>query len=209
VSMKEAVLGLVVERRGYGYDLIRRFNGRFGEAWCLNPSTVYTALDTLELDGYVIGIEEERRPTSSKKGPSRGRKVTYEATPAGREHFLTWLTAPIGEVEPARAEIFLKIGLATREHALALIGVLDAQINACAEALAERLSAYGLDIGSARSVSWDVAATWFINDGGISRLQADLDWLRRVRAGAEALRRHGVVPLTALVTSAGLPPGWR
>jgi len=209
MSMKEAVLGLVVERRGYGYDLIRRFNDRFGEAWRLNPSTVYTNLDKLEEDGYVIGIEEERRPTRSRKGPSRNTKVTYEATPAGREHFLTWLTAPIGEVEPTRADIFLKIGLATREHALALIAVLDAQINACAEALAERLSAYGLDVGSARSVSWEVAATWFISDAGISRLQADLDWLRRVRAGAEALRAHGVVPLTALVSASDMPPGWR
>ena len=30
MSVKIAVLGLIVERRGYGYDLLRRFEDRFG-----------------------------------------------------------------------------------------------------------------------------------------------------------------------------------
>lgn len=206
--MKNAVLGLLVERPGYGYDLIRRFNERFGAAWRLNQSTIYAALDVLDKEQLVVGRARDAgdAPAGSVQ---RYRKVIYEPTAKGTETFLTWLTAPVPEVEPMRAAIFLKIGLTKQEHSLALIQVLDAQIDACTNELAERLAGYELDAGRTAAVSWEVAAGWFINDAAITRLQADLVWLRRVRAGAEALRVHGMVPLTALVPSAGLPPSWR
>ncbi|HZV75384.1 MAG TPA: PadR family transcriptional regulator [Conexibacter sp.] len=210
--MKNAVLGLIVERRGYGYDLIRRFNDRFGAAWNLNQSTVYAAIDDLYEGGLVRAIDGSGIAASGASGagaPRRSRKVIYEATHEGRERFLTWLTAPIGKVEPVRSEIYLKIALATQEHALALLQVIDAHIDACTNMLAERLAGYELDAGGAREVSWAIAAGYFINDAGLGRLQGDLAWLRRVRAGVEALRVHGVVPISMLAPMAGLPPGWR
>lgn len=41
MSLKHAVLALVVERRGYGYDLAHRLEERVGPAWRLNPSAIY------------------------------------------------------------------------------------------------------------------------------------------------------------------------
>jgi PadR family transcriptional regulator, phenolic acid-responsive transcriptional regulator len=203
--MKQAVLGLIVERPDYGYDLIRRFNDRLGAAWHLNPSTVYNAIDDL-WDRRLIVVHDE----SGMLGrPRRSSKLIYEATPLGVDHFTTWLTAPIGKVEPVRAEIFLKLALATQQHALPLLQVIDAHIDVCSAALAERLASYQLEPGSAREVRWSVAATYFINDAGIGRLQADLAWLRRVRAGVEALRVHGAVPVSMLLPTTALPPGWR
>jgi DNA-binding PadR family transcriptional regulator len=208
--MKNAVLGLIVERRGYGYDLIRRFNDRFGAAWNLNQSTVYAAIDDLYRDGLVTALDQTGVPRGERgAAPRRSLKVIYEATPEGTERFLTWLTAPIGKVEPVRSEIYLKVALATQEHALALLAVIDAHIDACADALAEQLAAYELDGDGAREVSWPVAAGYFINDASIGRLQTDLAWLRRVRAGVEALRVHGTVPLSALARASTLPRGWR
>lgn len=205
--MKEAVLGLIVERRGYGYDLIRRFNDRFGTAWNLNQSTIYAALDDLWDEGAVIAFDRNGERPAGR--PRRSMKVTYEATPSGVERFSTWLTAPIGKVDPVRSEVFLRVGLATPEHALALLQVIDAQIDACTSSLANLLARYELDVGGAREVSWAVAATYFVNDAGVGRLQGDLAWLRRVRAGVEAMRTHGFVPASMLTPSATLPPGWR
>jgi DNA-binding PadR family transcriptional regulator len=206
VSMKQAVLGLIVERPGYGYDLIRRFNERLGAAWHLNSSTVYAAIDDLWDRGFIV-VRDERGPVRGR--PRRSSKLIYEATPPGGASFQTWLTAPIGKVEPVRAEILLKLALATQEYALPLLQVIDVQIDACSTALAEQLADYQLDPGRAREISWAVAAGYFISDAGIGRLQADLAWLRRVRAGVEALRVHGTVPVSMLLPTTTLPPGWR
>ena len=207
VSMTNAVLGLIVERRGYGYDLIRRFNERFGAAWNLNQSTVYAAIDSL-YDRELITARDENGSLTGGR-PRRSPRIIYESTPAGVERFETWLTAPIGKVEPVRAEVFLKVALATQEHALALLQVIDAQIDACANALAKQLAGYELDAAGAHEVRWATAAGYYINDVAIGRLQGDLAWLRRVRAGVEALRIHGVVPVSMLTPATPSPPGVR
>ncbi|HEX7290696.1 MAG TPA: PadR family transcriptional regulator [Conexibacter sp.] len=204
--MKQAVLGLIVERPGYGYELIHRFNQRLGAAWRLNASTVYAAIDDLYDRGFIV-VRDEQGPVNGP--PRRASKLIYEPTPAGIDSFRNWLTAPVGKVEPLRAEIFLKLALARQEYALPLLQVIDAQIDVCSIALAEQLAGYQLDPGRAREISWAVAAGYFINDAGIGRLQADLAWLRRVRAGVEALRVHGAVPVSMLLPTTALPPGWR
>jgi DNA-binding PadR family transcriptional regulator len=201
MAMKDAVLGLLVERRGYGYDLIRRFNERFGDAWDLNQSTIYAALDALEKDGCIVGHERGSAGQGRRARSQRQTIVTYDATRRGEERFLTWLTAPVTDIDPVRAEIFLKIGTTTTpQQAFALIQVLDAQIDAHANELARHLSRYHLDIGSARHVEWLAAVPWFMTEAAITRLQGDLNWLRRVRIGAEAFRTHGVIPLSELPT---------
>lgn len=209
--MKHAVLGLIIERRGYGYDLINRFNERFGTAWNLNHSTVYAAIDDLYDRGLIAAHDPsgELRAGGTGRRPRRSTKLFYEATPAGIDDFTTWLTAPVGRVEPVRAEVFLKVALATQEHALALLQVIDAHIDVCTGALADQLAGYELDASGTHEVSWAVAAGYFINDAGIGRLQADLAWLRRVRAGVEALRVHGSVPVSMLMPATTLPLGWR
>jgi len=206
VSMKQAVLGLIVERPGYGYDLIRRLNERLGATWDLNASTVYAAIDNLYERGFIV-VRDDEGPVDAP--PRRASKLIYEPTTAGVDSFRTWLTAPVGKVEPVRAEIFLKLALARQEYALPLLQVIDAQIDACSTALAEQLAGYQLDPGGAPEISWAVAAGYFINDAGIGRLQADLAWLRRVRAGVEALRVHGTVPVSMLLPTTALPPGWQ
>jgi DNA-binding PadR family transcriptional regulator len=208
MAMKEAVLGLVLERPGYGYELINRFNERFGETWRLNPGTVYEAIDRLERDGFITGDAAERAQ-SRGRGTRRQHVVIYRATPAARERFLTWLTAPTVGIEPVRGEILLKMGMTTRpDQALALIQVIDAQIDACADALAQQLARYHLDPGIARMVPWRTVVSWFMTEAGITRLQADLTWLRRLRAAAEAFRAHGAIPLELLTARPGMPPGW-
>lgn len=206
--MKDAVLGLVVERRGYGYDLYQRFNDRFGVAWRLNPSTVYDALDKLAEQGYLQGVEKPLR--ASRSHPPRHRRVYYEATGPGRERFYNWLTAPTPQVEPVRAEIFLQIGLSKQDTALALINRIDAQMEATTDTLARHLASYRLDVSPRGEVAWEDAATWLINDAAIIRLQSDLTWLQRVRVAAESLRANGCLTTDELASlHRPMPPRWR
>jgi DNA-binding PadR family transcriptional regulator len=207
MALRDAVLGLVVERRGYGYDLIRRFNERFGEVWDLNPSSIYTSLDALAEDKLVVSFERQR---AGRDAAVRRRWVVmFEATPEGRDHFLSWLTAPVPELEPIRSDIFLKVGMTTQENALALVNVLDVQIEACTDRLARLLTRYHLPECDAGPVSWPTALPWFLVEAAIIQVQGQITWLRRVRAAAELFRIHGVVPLTEIPAPPGTAPGQR
>ena len=55
MSAKHAVLGLVIEQPGYGYQLARRLEVRCG-AWGWEPSGVYSALDSLSREGNVRSV---------------------------------------------------------------------------------------------------------------------------------------------------------
>ncbi len=52
MSAKYAILGLVIERPGYGYQLAQRLEERFGSS-SFAPSGVYSALDQLSRDEFV------------------------------------------------------------------------------------------------------------------------------------------------------------
>ena len=52
LSAKYAVLGLVIERPGYGYQLAQRLQERFGSC-AFAPSGVYSALDQLSREQLV------------------------------------------------------------------------------------------------------------------------------------------------------------
>ena len=60
MSAKHAVLGLVIERPGYGYQLAQRLDERFSSSG-FAPSGVYSALDQLSRDELVRLTGYERR----------------------------------------------------------------------------------------------------------------------------------------------------
>ncbi|HEY6780601.1 MAG TPA: PadR family transcriptional regulator, partial [Thermoleophilaceae bacterium] len=67
MSLKLAVLGLLVERRGYGYDLARRFEDRVGPGWQLNEGAIYVALDNLQREGLVQHTPDDVAPTGKRR----------------------------------------------------------------------------------------------------------------------------------------------
>ena len=129
MPLKHAVLALIAERRGYGYDLVQRFEERVGPGWRLNPSAVYPALDQLERDGLAT----ERRPPG---GTRRSPRVVYAPTPAGNAA-LDALAADDGRAARAGAR---RPAPAARvrapEHRAALAAQLAAHERACAALLA-------------------------------------------------------------------------
>ena len=52
MSVKHAVLGLVIERPGYGYELIQRLEQRI-EGWRPSETAVYPALRSLRMEGMI------------------------------------------------------------------------------------------------------------------------------------------------------------
>ncbi len=88
LSPEMALLGLLYEAPGYGYELHRKVISDLGEVWHLRQSQAYSILKRLEAQGE---ISKERLP--QEKLPAR---QLLHMTPQGRKRFLDWLDTPSG-----------------------------------------------------------------------------------------------------------------
>jgi DNA-binding PadR family transcriptional regulator len=174
MSAKHAVLGLVIERPGYGYQLAQRLEDRCG-SWRWEPSGVYSALDQLEREGHVLTDRE-------KGGGARGRgapRVIYESTPKGVDFFRDWVfgsSAP----SPTRQELDLKILLSGPEFLPRLIDQTWAQEQQCIDDLRALMSAAPVAaIGP--SASWGEAAVALQRNAEMKLLQVRIEWLQDAR----------------------------
>jgi DNA-binding PadR family transcriptional regulator len=97
VSLRHALLGLLVNRSASGYDLLKLFNTSLANVWPATQSQIYTELNKLA-DADLITVAAE--------GP-RGRKQ-YALTDDGLAELRHWLTA----TEPQhnrRSEVLLRV----------------------------------------------------------------------------------------------------
>jgi len=88
LSPEMALLGLLYESPGYGYDLHRKVIGDLGQVWHLRQSQAYAILKRLEAQGE-ISVEK----MSQDKLPAR---QLLHMTEQGRTRFLKWLETPSG-----------------------------------------------------------------------------------------------------------------
>lgn len=94
-----ALLGLVIERPSYAYDLAQRFERRYGPALPVsNIGHIYTALGALsdrKLVEEIPGTREGRQP-----------KPRYRATELGRSEYESWLVSQVSE-DRRRQQVFV------------------------------------------------------------------------------------------------------
>ena len=108
VGLRHAVLGLLDDEPGSGYDLLKRFQQAMGNIWHATQSQLYGELGKLET-AELIEVTSE--------GP-RGRKE-YAITAAGREELRRWLVDEKPAMTP-RNESLLRVyflGAAGRDRA--------------------------------------------------------------------------------------------
>jgi PadR family transcriptional regulator, regulatory protein AphA len=97
MSLRHAVLGLLAEFPGSGYDLMKVFNKALSHVWLATQGQVYTELNKLADDGLIA---------VSEQGP-RGRKQ-YTVTDAGLAELQHWL-AETRPVPHRRSEQLLRV----------------------------------------------------------------------------------------------------
>jgi DNA-binding PadR family transcriptional regulator len=102
-----ALLGLVIERPSYAYELAQRFERTYEGALSLSSvSHVYTALATLKsraLIEEIPGVREGRRP----------RRFT--ATPKGLRDYREWLLGQLSEDRRRQRLFVLQLAALTRD----------------------------------------------------------------------------------------------
>jgi DNA-binding PadR family transcriptional regulator len=112
-----ALLGLVISRSSYAFELARRFERVYGEVLPVSgDSHVYKALDRLESRGLVEvvpGTELGRQP-----------KLHYRATELGVRGYEDWLVAQV-DAEERRQELWVRQLAVFAHDPAAAIHVID------------------------------------------------------------------------------------
>ncbi len=170
-----ALLGLVIERPSYGYELAQRFERAYGDLLYLSgPSYIYTGIKALQARALV-----EEFPG---RGGRRQPKPCYRATTQGVEAFRERL------VEQARLERRSARMLARQLAVLArrpdvAIEVLEGLRTACIE---EAETIAGRTAGCERSAARSSLANRLESEESSHSLQGRLTWIEQARGEFEA-----------------------
>jgi len=118
-----ALLGLIIERPSYAYELARRFERTYDGAIALSSvSHIYTALATLREREFIEDVPLEGRGTRSKR--------RYRASGRGFEEHARWLIGSVGEDHCHQRILIVQLGALARYPERA-IAVLDSYEQAC------------------------------------------------------------------------------
>jgi DNA-binding PadR family transcriptional regulator len=83
-----AVLGLMIARPSYGYEILQRFERNYGDLLKLSsPSQIYTALDSL-MDRGMIEATSEPSPGVASRQPRLHYRATEEGVRRYQEHLV-------------------------------------------------------------------------------------------------------------------------
>jgi DNA-binding PadR family transcriptional regulator len=169
-----ALLGLVIERPSYAYELARRFERTYEGALSLSSvSHIYTALASLRERGLV-----EDEPGTPQSARSRRR---YRPTAHGVAEHADWVVGQLGEERRRQRVLIAQLGALARSPDRA-IAALDAYEQACISEIAGAPAA-GEDAGPgttrlvARLIGEDTRLT----------IAARLQWVQYARTQLQAL----------------------
>jgi DNA-binding PadR family transcriptional regulator len=177
MSVRNAILGLLVQRPRHGYELRAAFEALMGgeQNWEVKPAQIYTTLARLQEGGLVAqtAIEQDGGP----------EKRIYDITPAGRDELVTWFNGAV-EDEPQRDEFYLKLMLSLATAAADPYKVIQVQ----------RARLYrNLHQLTTRRLALDPKselAQVLLLDKAIMHVEADLRWLDMVEGRLDDIRRH-------------------
>jgi DNA-binding PadR family transcriptional regulator len=172
MAVREGLLALLNEGPSHGYQLKTAFESATGGTWPLNVGQVYTTLDRLARDGFVISDEVD------------GQK-RYTITAAGREELGAWWTMVPGDSPPPRDELLLKVLMAVEEGPDHALDVVTRHRTALTQLLQQhrRTSRDGDDLAAS-----------LVAEALVARAEADLRWLDTCEA--RVLRARAITPTT-------------
>ena len=190
MSVRNALLALLEQGPMYGYQLRAEFDAATGATWPLNVGQVYTTLDRLERDGFVV-----------QDGPADDDgRIAYRITDDGRAEVRAWFTSPVSAKAAPRDELAIKLALAVTTPGVDVVSVVQTQRSSTMTSLQEltRLKVRaGADDGE---LAWSL-----VLDSLVFRAEAEIRWLDHceARVARAATKRTAVAPVTPAPAPAG------
>jgi DNA-binding PadR family transcriptional regulator len=173
-----ALLGLVIERPSYAYELARRFERTYRDVLSLSSkSHVYTALGALQTRALI----EEVPSTRTGRQP----RPRYRATPRGVRGYAEWIVSQVDEDRRRQLMVVLQVSVLGTKPKLVL-EILDRYEQAwrMTGAEANRASDDVADEAGCRTFVARVLA-----EENVLTVGAKLSWLQDVRRDVEGLER--------------------
>ena len=177
MSVRNALLGLLVQRPRHGYELHAAFEAVVGgeQNWDVKPAQIYTTLARLEEGGLV-----RKESVGQNGGPE---KRIYAITPAGRSALAEWFDAGV-EREHQRDEFYIKLMLSLVTGQASPRNVIQTQ----------RVKLYqSLHIVIAQRSQANPRtemARILLFDKIVMHLEADLRWLDMIEARLDEVKRQ-------------------
>jgi DNA-binding PadR family transcriptional regulator len=127
MSAKHALLGLLLNRPSYSYELADRLQARLGPAWGINSGQLSQTIRRLEQDGLIEPVD----------GPAEGRddRHVFAITELGAEEFERWFGDSEYRARLTRRPLLVKIALAGPERLKDALKQIDDYERDCAEQL--------------------------------------------------------------------------
>jgi DNA-binding PadR family transcriptional regulator len=186
MSAGKAVLGLVIQRPGYGYQLEQRVKERFGSAQFV-ASSIYKALGRLEKDRLIRVVGGEALELIDAE---RSRRIKYEATPEGVDYFRQWLRAS-SSAPLVREELQLRIAFCEPHELPRLIEIIQGEEMVCLRMFSEfqrGLNDEEEPLDGPRG--WSRLMDLAVDHAEASFWDARIRWLQDVRLFLEGLREE-------------------
>jgi DNA-binding PadR family transcriptional regulator len=166
-SLRGALLALLLERPGHGYDLANRLRERLGDSWAINRTYIYSLLDELEAEGLIVGRAEPVR---------HGRRVlvTFHPTELTSLALSQWMQT-FTPREPVRIGLQAKIAVAREGDAPWLLQALRGYERECLQLL------QGTSATVTKRRHWRMLVLDCARDAIDGQLRAEIEWARRTR----------------------------
>ena len=170
LSTKHVVLGLLIERDGYGYDLQQRLDSRLGFLG-LSENAVYRTLERLEKDGWI----EEKGPKSAGATRRGAPRLIYRPTKLGRQQFKEWLATP-SDRAVLRDELLAKAHVSDPDDLPTVLALAESQQRECLGELTTLQRPVLAGVADP-DVPWNHAAVLMSDEFHMRWLQMLVDWL--------------------------------
>jgi DNA-binding PadR family transcriptional regulator len=171
--LRGALLGLLVERPGHGYDLANRLMKRLGGVWQIDRGTIYRQLKGLAAEGLAYGVEGTRSEEDDRP------LTVYHPTEQASSALECWMET-LTPREPVRQGLQAKLAVARPEDVPRLLLALREYERECSE-LAQLVRPSD---GEARS--WAALRMDCTRDAVYGMLLFEIEWAARTRQRIEA-----------------------
>ncbi len=174
-----ALLGLVIERPSYAYELALRFERTYDGALSLSSvSHVYTALATLRERNLVEEVPGTQAGARSKR--------RYQATAAGHAEHAQWLVAQVSDERRRQRLLVQQLGALARTPARALEVLAEFEQACLAAATAAPPAGDQEGPGTTRLVSR------LVSEETRLAIAAKIEWAQYARAQLRAYAETGI-----------------